>query len=199
VPEGLLSRNGRACHAAICGPGTSLPVVDENGERVALRILTVDVTYEVTARLSPFEFREYVDRGPGASNFTPWPSRTSIVLVSRATSLFFMRGSEEVRSCSYRRGGDPLERAPVGCARKRAATRSPGCARATPAGCEPTPTGEEWAVTPSGETPARRPHARHPLSGRRENCNLARALEETARFRLATGRGARPESPPPCK
>jgi hypothetical protein len=51
-------------------PAPAFHVVDENGERVALRTLTIDVTYEVTARLSPFEFREYVDRAEGKQLYT---------------------------------------------------------------------------------------------------------------------------------
>jgi hypothetical protein len=46
-------------------PAPAFHVVDENGDRVGLRRLEVDVTYEVASRLSPFEFREYVDRAEG--------------------------------------------------------------------------------------------------------------------------------------
>jgi Restriction endonuclease len=40
-------------------------VVDENGDRVGVRRLEVTMTYEIASRLSPFEFREYVDRADG--------------------------------------------------------------------------------------------------------------------------------------
>jgi hypothetical protein len=49
-------------------PGFHL--IDENGERVGLRQLEIDVTYEFTCRLSPFEFREYVDRADGKQLYT---------------------------------------------------------------------------------------------------------------------------------
>jgi hypothetical protein len=45
-------------------------VVDENGDRIGLRRLEIDVTYEVTSRLSPFAFHEYVDRAEGKQLYT---------------------------------------------------------------------------------------------------------------------------------
>jgi hypothetical protein len=46
-------------------PAPGFHLIDETGERVGLRRLEIDVTYEFTSRLSPFQFREYVDRGKG--------------------------------------------------------------------------------------------------------------------------------------
>jgi hypothetical protein len=45
-------------------------VVDENGDRVGVRRLEITMTYEVTSELSPFMFREYVDRGEGRQLYT---------------------------------------------------------------------------------------------------------------------------------
>ena len=51
-------------------PALGFHLIDENGERVGLRQLEIDVTYEFTSRLSAFEFREYVDRGKGKQLYT---------------------------------------------------------------------------------------------------------------------------------
>jgi hypothetical protein len=51
-------------------PAPAFYVVDENGDRVGLRRLEIAVTYEVSSRLSPFEFREYVDRADGKQLYT---------------------------------------------------------------------------------------------------------------------------------
>lgn len=40
-------------------------VIDGNGARLGVRRLNIEVTYEITSSLIPFDFREYVDKAKG--------------------------------------------------------------------------------------------------------------------------------------
>jgi Restriction endonuclease len=51
-------------------PAPAFYFVDGDGARIGLRRLLIEVTYEVTSRLSPFEFRAYVDRAQDKQLYT---------------------------------------------------------------------------------------------------------------------------------
>jgi hypothetical protein len=47
-----------------------LYMVDANGDRVGLRRVEIDITYEIRWTLRPLEFREYFDRAAGKQLYT---------------------------------------------------------------------------------------------------------------------------------